>query len=78
MVWWNDKERGCPLSVDHGIRGLYLMCAVCKHSIAMEWPDVLKTWRQGTHMRDMAASLKCSQCGARKGQIMARAWGPTD
>lgn len=74
MVDWDSKERGIALM--DGMTapyGLYLSCGACKHSVLMVWADVLKRWPLGTYSRDMARSLKCSQCGERQGCIMVAA-----
>jgi len=77
MVHWNDKERGIPLTDGPcNPYGLNLSCEACKHSVLMPWADVLKRWPLGAYSRDMAASLKCSQCGARQACIMVSAHTP--
>ena len=68
---YDSKERGYQITEATGILGLYLSCNACKHTVAMLWADVVKTWGVGTWTRDIARSLKCSVCGARRGSIMA-------
>lgn len=73
MVDWDSKERGYAITGDEGTDGIYLCCSACKRTVIMLWPDVLKTWGVGAYTRDIARSLKCSQCGARRGYILAYA-----
>ena len=78
MVYWNDKERGYPISAAETTKGVQIHCTACKHSVTLLWPDVMKRWRPGTYTRDMAASLRCTQCGVRQACVMAWAWGPCE
>lgn len=66
---YDSKERGFPISADNRAEGLFLGCLACRRIVCMRWADVLKTWGVGTYTRDIARSLKCSGCGARKGYI---------
>lgn len=68
---YSSKERGFQITATSGVSGLYLSCLACKHTVVMLWDDVVKTWGVGTWTRDIARSLKCSNCGERKGSIMA-------
>lgn len=67
---WDDKECGYPIDGNEQVEGIYLMCLACSHTVGMRWPDVVKTWGVGTYTRDIARSLKCLDCGERKGSIM--------
>jgi C4-type Zn-finger protein len=69
-VNWDDKDRGFPIDDKHQVEGIYLTCLACGHTVRMRWPDVLKTWGVGTYTRDIARSLRCTECGERKGNIM--------
>jgi hypothetical protein len=68
---YDSKERGYRIDESDGVFGLYLSCCACKHTVVMVWADVVRTWGVGTWTRDIARSLKCTACGARKGSIMA-------
>ena len=70
MVDWDSKDRGYAISGDELTDGLYLECLACRRSVIMLWADVVKTWGVGTYTRDIARSLKCSTCGARRGAVL--------
>jgi hypothetical protein len=71
----DDKERGYPITEAPMMLGFYLRCLACERAVAMLWADVVATWGAGAWTRDIARSLKCAHCGARKGSIMA--WSET-
>lgn len=71
MVDWNSKERGYQIEAESGTEGLYLSCLACRRTVRMRWRDVVATWGAGAWTRDIARSLKCSQCGERQGSLMA-------
>lgn len=70
VVDWNSKERGYQIGTEHGTEGCYLSCLACKRTVRMRWDDIVKTWGVGVWTRDIARSLKCSQCGERQGSLM--------
>jgi hypothetical protein len=76
MVDWDSKERGYPITGAELTRGCYLRCTACTHGVAWTWEEIWQRWPAGTYTRDIARALKCSQCGARKGALMAWAWTP--
>ena len=78
MIYWNDKERGYPIGLESGTKGIWISCTACKHSDKWLWGRVSQTWRAGTYTRDLTRSLKCSRCGAKEACVMAWAWGPLE
>jgi hypothetical protein len=79
VIWYNERERGYRIEAgDDTHQGIIVSCTVCSHSTKMHWTMVTSLWRPGTYTRDMAASLRCTQCGERKAQVMTWAWGPAD
>lgn len=32
MIYWNDKERGYPIGLESGTKGIWISCTACKHS----------------------------------------------
>lgn len=68
---WNTKERGYQIGPPYGTEGCYLSCLACKRTVRMRWADIEKTWGVGAWTRDIARSLKCSQCGECQGSLMA-------
>jgi hypothetical protein len=63
VIYWNDKERGYAVAPGEITKGLTMSCTICKHSVAWSWARVHATWSAGLYTRDIAASLRCSQCG---------------
>ncbi len=75
MVDWDSKERGVQLGDGSPTRGLSLHCQQCQHFVHWEWARVFQFATPDAYGRDFARRLRCLNCGARKGGIMA--WAET-
>ena len=73
MVEWDSKERGVRIG-ESRTRGIYVGCTACRHYVEMEMADALALFGNA-HSRDVARRVRCTQCGARKGYVMA--WSET-
>jgi hypothetical protein len=71
MVEWDSKERGVPLGANQGLRGYYIGCSACRRWITIEFAIALRRFGASTYTGDLAQRLRCNECGARRGYVMA-------
>ena len=71
MVSWNSQERGARIGDSPGLLGLYIACEACHHTARIRQAKAVETWGAGARAGDIARRLKCTKCGAKRGNITA-------
>jgi hypothetical protein len=69
MVAWNERVPACRLGDGDAPHGYCLSCLACGRAVLVRHTVAIELWGAAATARDVARSLRCSRCGARRGHL---------